>query len=166
MADLTPAEVRSLVADILTELSGAGMPTPSAPPPRIPTPSVPTPSVPTPAGAGTPAAAPTAAAAQALMAGASPRPPNGPTPRVEVADPTADRHTLGVLDPANPTGLTNLAASTGARIGVGRAGSRPRTFRKASHTGASTEHTVRIWDLVRTIPKATVVVGATDWLSV
>ncbi|MFN8084486.1 MAG: ethanolamine ammonia-lyase subunit EutC [Dermatophilaceae bacterium] len=127
MADLTPAEVRSLVADILTELSGAGMPTPSAPPPRIPTPSVPTPSVPTPAGAGTPAAAPTAAAAQALMAGASPRPPNGPTPRVEVADPTADRHTLGVLDPANPTGLTNLAASTGARIGVGRAGSRPRT---------------------------------------
>ena len=31
------------------------------------------------------------------------------------------------FDPANPSGLANLAASTGARLGVGRAGPRPRT---------------------------------------
>lgn len=48
---------------------------------------------------------------------------------IEVPDPTADdvRHQVGVADPENAQGLKNLMASTGARIGVGRAGPRPRT---------------------------------------
>ena len=48
---------------------------------------------------------------------------------IEVPDPTPDRErrAVGVPNPANPSGLENLVASTGARIGVGRAGPRPRT---------------------------------------
>ncbi len=51
----------------------------------------------------------------------------GPTPAIELPDPTLARHTVGVAEPSNPTGLANLAASTGARLAVGRAGPRPRT---------------------------------------
>lgn len=48
---------------------------------------------------------------------------------IEVADPTtpAARRLSGVEHPENPVGLENLMASTTARIGVGRAGPRPRT---------------------------------------
>ena len=50
-------------------------------------------------------------------------------PSVEVADPTVEeeRRRIGVENPANAAGLTNLAASTYARLAVGRAGPRPRT---------------------------------------
>jgi len=48
---------------------------------------------------------------------------------IEVSDPTVDeeRHRIGVENPANESGLVNLAASTSARLAVGRAGPRPRT---------------------------------------
>ncbi len=48
---------------------------------------------------------------------------------IDLPDPTAPerRRPIGVGHPANPTGLSNLVASTTARIGVGRAGPRPRT---------------------------------------
>jgi ethanolamine ammonia-lyase small subunit len=94
----------------------------------------------------TPAAPATTPAAAALAGdgAAAPRPPAGPpgipTPRptgprrsagadVDLPDPTAPerRRPIGVTDPVNPTGLENLVASTTARIGVGRAGPRPRT---------------------------------------
>ncbi len=50
-------------------------------------------------------------------------------PDIEVSDPTTpeSRHVIGVEHPANASGLANLAASTGARLAVGRAGSRPPT---------------------------------------
>ena len=53
----------------------------------------------------------------------------GAEPSVEVADPTVEeeRRRIGVENPANAAGLTNLAASTYARLAVGRAGPRPRT---------------------------------------
>jgi ethanolamine ammonia-lyase small subunit len=48
---------------------------------------------------------------------------------VDLPDPTepSARQELGVVAPHDPEGLVNLAASTGARLGVGRAGPRPRT---------------------------------------
>ncbi len=48
---------------------------------------------------------------------------------IEVSDPTVpeERHRIGVKNPANPSGLENLAASTSARLAVGRAGPRPPT---------------------------------------
>jgi ethanolamine ammonia-lyase small subunit len=48
---------------------------------------------------------------------------------VDLPDPTepSARQELGVVAPHDPEGLANLAASTGARLGVGRAGPRPRT---------------------------------------
>ncbi len=48
---------------------------------------------------------------------------------VDLPDPTDPerRHALGVVDPHDPEGLANLAATTTARLGVGRAGPRPRT---------------------------------------
>ncbi len=55
-----------------------------------------------------------------------------PTPGagdIEVSDPTVSdqRRRIGVENPANASGLANLAASTSARLAVGRAGPRPRT---------------------------------------
>ena len=46
-----------------------------------------------------------------------------------MSDPTVpqERHRIGVKNPANPSGLENLAASTSARLAVGRAGPRPPT---------------------------------------
>ena len=38
-----------------------------------------------------------------------------------------ERRRIGVEDPANASGLANLASSTNARLAVGRAGPRPRT---------------------------------------
>jgi ethanolamine ammonia-lyase small subunit len=51
----------------------------------------------------------------------------GPAGDIDLPDPTVHRRLVGVAAPANPTGLENLVASTTARIGVGRAGPRPRT---------------------------------------
>lgn len=48
---------------------------------------------------------------------------------IDLDDPTQEsvRRRIGVSDPADPEGLRNLCASTNARLGVGRAGPRPRT---------------------------------------
>lgn len=58
-----------------------------------------------------------------------PVPPPAGDRSVEVADPTTaeERRRIGVANPANAAGLANLAASTYARLAVGRAGPRPRT---------------------------------------
>ncbi|AQP47457.1 ethanolamine ammonia-lyase [Tessaracoccus aquimaris] len=48
---------------------------------------------------------------------------------IDLADPTLDRprHAMLVEDAQDPDGLRNLMASTNARLGVGRAGPRPKT---------------------------------------
>lgn len=48
---------------------------------------------------------------------------------IDLADPTRDeaRYAMGVQNPHDPEGLRNLMATTSARLGVGRAGPRPRT---------------------------------------
>jgi ethanolamine ammonia-lyase small subunit len=48
---------------------------------------------------------------------------------IDLPDPTEpeERHRLRVEDPYDAEGLANLAATTTARLGVGRAGPRPRT---------------------------------------
>ncbi len=50
-------------------------------------------------------------------------------PQIDLPDPTApeQRRALGVANPFDADGLHNLCATTSARIGVGRAGPRPRT---------------------------------------
>ncbi len=48
---------------------------------------------------------------------------------IDLPDPTRPeaRHAVGVEHPCNPDGLRNLAATTTARLAVGRAGPRPKT---------------------------------------
>lgn len=48
---------------------------------------------------------------------------------IDLADPTDAklRRQIGVDDPADPAGLRNLCDATNARLGVGRAGPRPKT---------------------------------------
>ena len=48
---------------------------------------------------------------------------------IDLPDPTTDefRNAMGVENPADKEGLRNLMDSTAARLGVGRAGSRPKT---------------------------------------
>lgn len=48
---------------------------------------------------------------------------------IDLADPTLEgpRHAMLVDDPADPEGLRDLMDSTSARLGVGRAGPRPKT---------------------------------------
>jgi ethanolamine ammonia-lyase small subunit len=48
---------------------------------------------------------------------------------IDLPDPTTEeaRREIGVVDPVDAEGLRNLCASTSARLGVGRAGPRPRT---------------------------------------
>ncbi len=120
-ADVTAADVRAIVEAVLAELRAA--------PDRVP--------------AHAPAARSAPSAAVAPVAAAPPAPPATPVPPaaspaarlsetgpdIDLADPTAPeaRRRIGVEQPANPTGLANLVASTTARIGVGRAGPRPRT---------------------------------------
>jgi ethanolamine ammonia-lyase small subunit len=50
-------------------------------------------------------------------------------PVIDLSDPTLleARRAIGVKNPHDPDGLRNLCATTTARIGVGRAGSRPKT---------------------------------------
>jgi ethanolamine ammonia-lyase small subunit len=98
MTTLSAAEVRSIVEAVVAELRQAA-------------PSVP------PTNAGAPEASP-----------ATPPQPAGGV-RIEVTDPTTRemRHRIDVHKPANPSGLANMVASTSARLGVGRAGPRPRT---------------------------------------
>jgi len=53
----------------------------------------------------------------------------GKDPVIDLADPTLPepRRAIGVKNPFDAEGLRNLCSTTGARIGVGRAGPRPRT---------------------------------------
>ncbi len=48
---------------------------------------------------------------------------------LDLPDPTTEeaRRTIGVENPIDPEGLANLCSTTTARLGVGRAGPRPRT---------------------------------------
>jgi ethanolamine ammonia-lyase small subunit len=50
-------------------------------------------------------------------------------PDIDLPDPSLpeNRQKLGVTNPYDPEGLRNLCSTTGARLGVGRAGPRPRT---------------------------------------
>jgi ethanolamine ammonia-lyase small subunit len=75
-----------------------------------------------------PPAQPPAPAAPSAPARAEP-PAAGAQSDIDVADPTVAerRRPIGVASPSNDVGLENLVASTSARIGVGRAGPRPRT---------------------------------------
>lgn len=116
MSTMSTEELRSIVAEVLAELAGgrdaSAGPVPAAVPP---TPSAPV---------GPSPVAPSQPEVQV------PRPsPGGTDVSIEVSDPTVpeERHRIGVQDAANPSGLVNLAASTSARLAVGRAGPRPRT---------------------------------------
>jgi ethanolamine ammonia-lyase small subunit len=140
MSTVLAQEVRSIVAAVLAELSAQeahlGLETPAVAltPSQVSVPSAP------------PQALAPSAPQQVSMPSA---PPKAPTARplppkpdeavaassiggevsIEVSDPTmpAERRRIGVKNPANASGLANLAASTSARIAVGRAGPRPTT---------------------------------------
>jgi ethanolamine ammonia-lyase small subunit len=123
MSAMSTEELRSVVAEVLAELAAG----PDAPASTSPAPTN---------AAITPPASPQPAPT-ALAAVAPPRTepevarpsPGGGDVSIEVPDPTiaAERHRVGVRDAANPSGLENLAASTSARLAVGRAGPRPPT---------------------------------------
>jgi ethanolamine ammonia-lyase small subunit len=105
MSVVSAEEVRSIVAAVLAEISLVE----TAPPPSPPSPTA----KPRPREQEQPAAS--------LSVGGQ--------VSIEVPDPTVphERHRIGVKNPANPSGLENLAASTSARLAVGRAGPRPPT---------------------------------------
>jgi ethanolamine ammonia-lyase small subunit len=108
-------EIRAIVTEVLRELrrtQAAPRPAPTAGGAAAPAPPR------------APAEAPVPATPPARVAASS---PGGGD--IDLADPTGpdQRRRIGVRDPANPTGLSNLVASTTARIGAGRAGPRPRT---------------------------------------
>jgi ethanolamine ammonia-lyase small subunit len=114
MGVMSTEELRSIVAEVLAELAG-GRDTSAD---SVAASALPTSSAPVTPSAGSPSHAQV------------PRPSReGTGVDIEVADPTVaeERHRIGVQDAANPTGLVNLAASTSARLAVGRAGPRPRT---------------------------------------
>ena len=137
MSMVLAEEVRSIVTAVLAELTPvAAQPDPAPGRPSVP--KIPTP----PEASATPvdkaSATPTD---KASATGEVPPPPSpkreqpvvapsvGGEVSIEVSDPTvpAERRRIDVLNPANPSGLANLAASTSARLAVGRAGSRPTT---------------------------------------
>ncbi|KAB7744178.1 ethanolamine ammonia-lyase subunit EutC [Nostocoides sp. F2B08] len=102
-------ELRSIVAEVLAELAGAGDATKPA--------------------SAAPSSRPAARAESSSERTATGTGGGGTNVNIEVSDPTVpeERHRIGVKDPANPSGLVNLAASTSARLAVGRAGPRPPT---------------------------------------
>jgi len=104
MSVVSEVEVRSIVAAVLAEISLESAPSPSP---------APTAAMSLPPQREEPVAAPSM----------------GGEVSIEVSDPTVpeERHRIGVENPANASGLANLAASTSARLAVGRAGPRPRT---------------------------------------
>jgi len=107
MSVVSAEEVRSIVAAVLAEISLAE----AAPPPSPPSPT----------------AKPLPLEQEQEQPAASLS--VGDQVSIEVPDPTVpqERHRIGVKNPANPSGLENLAASTSARLAVGRAGPRPPT---------------------------------------
>lgn len=110
MTTVSAAEVRTIVEAVLAELWQAA---PSAPAEATT--------------AAAPSHSPTNAGAPEAPPATSPQSAGGV--RIEVTDPTTRemRHRIGVHEPANPSGLANMVASTSARLGVGRAGPRPKT---------------------------------------
>jgi ethanolamine ammonia-lyase small subunit len=126
-AQVTAEELRAIVAEVLTELEQlrAARPAATTPTPPSSTPPSPPPS-PSPS---PPAAAPSPECAPGSTRRHAAPPSAGSTADIDLGDPTIPelRHQVGVADPVNPTGLSNLVASTTARIGVGRAGPRPPT---------------------------------------
>jgi ethanolamine ammonia-lyase small subunit len=110
---VSAAEVRSIVEQVLAEISPEAATSSTTPPPS-PAPPPPAPLPPTQEQEqGQPALEPSSSGEVSI----------------EVSDPTVDqeRHRIGVENPANASGLANLAASTSARLAVGRAGPRPPT---------------------------------------
>ncbi len=148
MSTVSAAEIRSIVTAVLAELDRAGGPA-GAPVPAG------SPSAPAAANGGhAPTVLPAGASAAAVPkpsavlnagpnvgpAGASSKPSHASSLgggvgtvsselSIEVSDPTVstERHRIGVTNPANASGLANLAGSTAARLAVGRAGPRPLT---------------------------------------
>jgi ethanolamine ammonia-lyase small subunit len=114
MSVVSAAEARSIVEAVLAELARE-----SAAPSVSKEASPPSPA------AGPPAPGPAATQQERPAV----EPSIGGEVIIEVADPTVreERRRIGVENPANATGLANLAASTSARLAVGRAGPRPRT---------------------------------------
>jgi ethanolamine ammonia-lyase small subunit len=106
MTIVSAAEVRSIVEAVLADLA---------------------PSAPSEATTTAPSHSPTDGGAPEASLATLPQPAGNI--RIEVTDPTTRemRHRIGVDKPANLSGLTNMVASTSARLGVGRAGPRPRT---------------------------------------
>lgn len=124
MSAMSTDELRNIVAEVLTELAAGPDARSASAAPAVT-------GAPEPVGAPPPAAAGTSAPVL-------PTPGAVPVERttvstgdvcIDVPDPTVPeaRHRIGVENAANPSGLANLAASTAARIAVGRAGPRPRT---------------------------------------
>ncbi len=117
MAVVSESELRSIIAEVLAGIAAPASPDRVAPAaPVTPTPTAP--------------AAPVAPAARPRPAASVPGPTGAPGEvHIEVSDPTvaAERRRIGVANPVNATGLANLAASTSARLAVGRAGPRPPT---------------------------------------
>ncbi len=121
MSAMSTEELRSVVAEVLAELAaGSDAPAPTSP---ARTNAATTPTAPTPPVLTTPAA-PSRSGPEVAR-----KSPGSGDVSIEVPDPTvaAERHRIGVRDAANPSGLENLAASTSARLAVGRAGPRPPT---------------------------------------
>lgn len=120
MSAMSTEELRSIVAEVLAELPGAST-TPTTPA-LTTTPSTREPA----ATSSAPVASATSIAADVKLPRTS---LGGADVGIEVSDPTTpeERRRIGVRDPANPSGLVNLAASTSARLAVGRAGPRPPT---------------------------------------
>jgi ethanolamine ammonia-lyase small subunit len=118
-SSVSPSEVRSIVEAVLAELGGAAASQPSSAP------------------AAGDAATPVSPASSVLAPAAPRAESSGPGSTsvaagdvvIDVPDPTVkeERRRIGVENPANASGLANLAASTTARLAVGRAGPRPRT---------------------------------------
>ncbi len=124
MADVSAAEVRRVVRAVLAELAAqSGAPAPPSRPVTASPAAAPAPSAPAPSAAASSPPAPPRREPQ------RPGAVGGAQPDIDVPDPTVAgaRRVPGVRDPVSAVGLENLMASTTARIGVGRAGPRPRT---------------------------------------
>ena len=126
MSVILAEEVRSIVEAVLAELSPMG-----APPETAPAPSA-VPEISAPASPPPPSVTPADTSARTLSPKREPPAAEqsiGADLCIEVSDPTVpvERRRIGVINPVNASGLANLAASTSARLAVGRAGSRPTT---------------------------------------
>lgn len=120
LADL----VRQVIADVVTEQPALA---PSAAPAAAPAAPLAVESVPVASGGSAPASAEVAN----TSSGVTDKNPSEALQNlvIDLPDPTVDeyRNAMGVDNPADKDGLRNLMDSTAARLGVGRAGSRPKT---------------------------------------